>query len=154
MTLRTWPVKLLSMTLIVVPVMAQENPIVPSGLELASTTIPAPDAASKASLRGLDQAPVPNHTLYRWSVAAALAANGADVASSWKNREANPFVAGPTTQFGVTSVAIKSGFVGASLLIQYFTLRHHPEKAKGLAWMNFVTAGALGGVAAHNMSVR
>jgi len=83
-----------------------------------------------------------------------LAANGADVATSWRNREANPFVAGPTTQFGMTSVAIKSGLVGASLLMQHFALRHRPELAKRLAWMNFVSAGALGGVAAHNESLR
>jgi hypothetical protein len=142
------------MTLIVVPVMAQESPTVPSALELANTAIPTPDSASKAWSRGLDQAAPPNRTLYRWSLATVLAANGADVASSWRNRDANPFVAGPTTQFGVTSVAIKSGFVGASLLIQHFVLRHRPEMAKRLAWMNFVSAGALGGVAAHNMSVR
>ena len=154
MTLGTWPVKLLSLMLIAFPVMAQENLPIPSALQLASIAAPVPDSASKPWMRDLDQASSSNRTLYRWSVATVLAANAADVASSWKNREANPFVAGPTAQFGVTSFAIKSGFVGASLVMQHFVLRHRPDLQKRLAWMNFVTAGALGGVAAHNASLR
>jgi len=154
MTLGTWPIRLLSLMLIAFPVMAQENPTLPSALQLANAAIPATDSASKPWLRDLDQTSSSNRTLYRWSVATVLTANAADVASSWKNREANPFVAGPTTQFGVTSVAIKSGFVGASLLMQHFVLRHKPEMAKQLAWMNFVTSGVLGGVAVHNASLR
>ena len=93
-------------------------------------------------------------TLYRWSVVAVLAANAGDAASSWTKREANPFVAGPNAQYGATSVAIKSGFVGASFVIQHFVLRHHPDMAKRFAWMNFITAGGLGGVIAHNATVR
>jgi len=33
-------------------------------------------------------------------------------------------------------------------------LRHRPDLYKKLAWLNFGTSGLLGGVAAHNMSVR
>src|ERR1700680_570445 len=154
MTLGTWPMKLLSLMLIAFPVMAQENLPIPSALQLASIAAPVPDSASKPWMRDLDQPSSSNRTLYRWSVATVWAANAADVASSWKNREANPFVAGPTAQFGVTSFAIKSGFVGASLVMQHFVLRHRPDLQKRLAWMNFVTAGALGGVAAHNLSLR
>jgi hypothetical protein len=151
--------KLLSLMLIAFPIMAQESLPVPSALPLVKTAAPVADSASnpwtsKPWMRDLDQASSSNRTLYRWSVAAVLVANAADVTSSWKNREANPFVAGPTAQFGVTSVAIKSGFVGASLVIQHFVLRHRPDLQKRLAWMNFVTSGALGGVAAHNLSLR
>jgi hypothetical protein len=96
---------------------------------------------------------IAGQTMYRWSVAAVVAANAADVASSWRGREANPLVAGPNAQFGLTSVAIKSGFVGASLLIQHTVLRHRPDLTKRLAWMNFGTAGVLGGVATRNTGV-
>jgi hypothetical protein len=92
--------------------------------------------------------------MYRWSIAAVLAANVADAATSWRSQEANPVVAGTGTQFGVTSVAIKSGFVGASLLIQHLALRHRPDLYKRLAWMNLITSGAFAGIASHNMSVR
>src|SRR5689334_13204323 len=78
-----------------------------------------------------------SRTLYRWSVAAVIGANAADVASSWKGREANPVLAGPGTQFGVTSVAVKSGFVAASLLVQHTVLRHRPDLYKKLSWINF-----------------
>ena len=63
-------------------------------------------------------------------------------------------VAGGGSQFGVTSVAIKSGFVATSLVIQHIALRHRPDLYKKLAWLNFGTAGVLGGVAGHNMRVR
>ena len=93
-------------------------------------------------------------TLYRWSVASVLAVNAADAASSWRQQEANPFVAGSGTQFGGTSIAIKSGFVATSLILQHVALRHRPDLYKRLAWINFATTGAFGGVVAHNMSIR
>ena len=92
--------------------------------------------------------------LYRWSVAAVVAANAADIASSWRGQEANPVVAGGGSQFGMRSVAIKSGFVATSLLVQNVVLRHRPDLHKRMAWLNFATAGVLGGVARHNYSVR
>lgn len=91
---------------------------------------------------------------YRWSVAAVAAANAADAVSSWKAQEANPLVAGTGTRFGIESLAIKSGFVATSLLIQHIALRHRPDWYKRMAWMNVVTAGALGQVARHNSSLR
>jgi len=93
-------------------------------------------------------------TMYRWSIAAVLAGSVADVASGWRAQEANPVVAGTGNQFGVQSVAIKSGLVGTSLLIQHIVLRHRPDLYKRMAWMNLITSGALGGVAGYNVSVR
>jgi hypothetical protein len=97
---------------------------------------------------------IPGRNLYNWSVAAVVAANAADIASSWHGQEANPFVAGGGSQFGMKSVAIKSGFVATSLLIQHVALRHRPDLHKRMAWLNFATAGVLSGVAKHNYSVR
>jgi hypothetical protein len=93
-------------------------------------------------------------TLYRWSIAAVLAGSVADAATAWRAQEANPVVAGTGNQFGVQSVAIKSGLVGTSLLIQHIILRHRPDLYKRMAWMNLITSGALGGVAGYNVSVR
>jgi hypothetical protein len=93
-------------------------------------------------------------TAYRWSIAAVLAANAADAATSWRTQEANPVVAGTGGQFGIMSVAIKSGLVGTSLLIQHIALHHRPDLYKRMAWMNLITSGVLGAVANHNMSVR
>ena len=152
MTFGISPVKLLILVSIVVPLMAQEASLVnPAGLA-ATLTSPSTNIAVTPLTQDRDRASA--RTLYRWSVATVLAANAADVASSWSSREANPLVAGPTNQFGATSMAIKSGFVGASLLMQHFVLRHRPEAAKRLAWMNFISSGVLGGIAAHNMSLR
>lgn len=91
--------------------------------------------------------------LYRWSVAAVIAANTADAASSWRKPEANAIVAGRGQDFGGSSLAIKAGFVVASLVLQRVTLRHRPDLHKRLTWINFATAGMLGGVARWNASV-
>lgn len=93
-------------------------------------------------------------TMYRWSLVSLAAANGADAISSWRQQEANPLVAGGATQFGGSSLMIKSGFVVTSLVIQQIVLRHRPDLYKKLAWLNFGTAGVLGGVAYHNMGIR
>lgn len=63
-------------------------------------------------------------------------------------------VEGPGSQFGITSVAIKSGLVGLSLLIQHTTLRHRPDWYKRMAWMNVITSDEVGAVAGHNARVR
>jgi hypothetical protein len=83
-----------------------------------------------------------------------LAGSAADAATGWRAEEANPVVAGTGKQFGAQSVAIKSGLVGTALLIQYIALRHRPDLYRRVAWVNLITAGALGGVAGHNVSVR
>jgi len=91
--------------------------------------------------------------LYRWSVATVVAANAVDVASSWRHPEANPFLAQPGSRFGLSSVALKAGFAGASLVIERFALRSNPKLYKKLAWLNFAIAGGLGFTARHNFSV-
>ena len=146
--------KFIAVLFFALPVMAQQYLTVPSPLQLADATIAVGPPPSQAWMRDLDQNRSPGRAVYGWSVAALLAANTVDMASSWKKHEANPFVAGSAPRFGVASVAIKSGFVGAGLLMQHFTLRHHPELYKRMAWMNFIASGALGGVAAHNSSLR
>lgn len=151
MTIKPWTVKVLSLFSIVGPVMAQEallhtpeSPVVALGSSTSTTSSHLADDYKRAHVG----------TLYRWSVVTLLAANASDAASSWQKREANPLVAGSATQFGMTAIAIKSGFVGASLLVQHFVLRNRPDLAKRMAWMNFVSSGALAGVSVHNSRLR
>lgn len=137
-----------------------------SGLAQSSSALPSPNATiaelSAMALPinrnnivpGTEQKSPAGRELYRWSIAAAIGANVADVASSWRQPEANSVLAGRSGQFGATSVALKSGFVGTSLLLQHVILRHRPDLYKRMAWMNFATTGVLGATAAHNVSIR
>jgi hypothetical protein len=144
---------LVSIVFLVSPVFAQINPLLSPASNLAAAA--ALPAASRYDLttREGGRTVTPGRALYRWSIATVVAANAADAASSWRRQESNPFVAGGGTQFGSTSIAIKSGFVATSLLIQHVTLRHRPDLYKKMAWMNFITSGILGGVAQSNMGV-
>jgi len=142
---------LMSLAFIVLPALAQVNSILPSKpVNIREMAAPSASETAKMNLG----AGMPGRTLYRWSIAAAIAGNAADVASSWHQQEANPLVAGGGAQFGVTSIAIKSGFVATSLVIQHIALRHRPDLYRKLAWLNFGTAGVLGGVAKYNMGLR
>ncbi len=137
--------------------LASITPSVRSSLLSPSVASPAAIGSTASAQTGLKDFNDHEHqgvTLYKWSIAALLGSNVADIATSWSGMEANPVVAGGRSQFGATSVAIKSGFVGASLLIQHVVLRHRPDLHRQMAWMNFATSGVLGGVAAHNASLR
>ena len=144
---------LTSMVLVVLPMLGQNSLLSSKPVNIGEMTAPPAIRAFETGTRDLKTIP-PGRTLYRWSLATVLAANVADVASSWSQQEANPLVSGGGAQFGTTSVAIKTGFVATSLLIQHIALRHRPDLYKKLAWMNFGTAGVLGGVAKYNMGVR
>ena len=148
--------RLLPLILFSFSLAAQVNPAltgIPFGV--AENTIDAVSTSSGSLLQGsFRENGNAGRNVYRWSVAAVVAANAADAATSWKAQEANPFVAGTGTQFGAASLAMKSGFVAASLWIQHIVLRHRPDWYKRMAWMNVVTAGVLGQVARHNMSLR
>ena len=146
---------LISLAFCVLPALAQVNAILPrKPVDIREMAAPSATSGSQAAAVNLEKAGPPGRTLYRWSIAAALAGNIADVASSWSKQEANPVVAGGGSQFGVTSIAIKSGFVATSLVIQHLALRHRPDLYKKLAWLNFGTAGVLGGVAHYNSGLR
>lgn len=146
---------LINLVFFVLPGLAQVNSILPSKpVNISEMAITPAISRSETATVNLEKAVPAGRTLYRWSIAAAIAANAADAASSWSQQEANPVVAGGGAQFGATSIAIKSGFVATSLVIQHIALRHRPDLYKKLAWLNFGTAGVLGGVAHYNMGVR
>ena len=145
---------LIGMVFLVFPALGQNSLLSSKPMTIADMTAPTAITGFEAGKRDLNRTVPPGRTLYRWSIATVLAANVADVASSWSQLEANPVVSGGGAQFGATSVAIKTGFVATSLLVQHIALRHRPDLYKKLAWMNFGTAGVLGGVAKYNMGVR
>ena len=145
---------LISMAFVVLPVLGQNSLLSSKPVNIGEMTAPPASTRFEAGTRDLNRTASPRRTLYRWSLATVLAANVADVASSWSQQEANPVVSGGGAQFGATSVAIKTGFVATSLLVQHIALRHRPDLYKKLAWMNFGTAGVLGGVAKYNMGQR
>lgn len=143
--------KFLSLLLFSLPLLAQPAP--PGQLATIADLQPQLNLETWKPVR-IAEAQSHGRTVYRWSVATLVTANVVDAASSWNGLEGNPLLARPGTRFGASSVAIKSGFVGASLLLQHFALRHHPGLYKRMAWINFAASGALGGVAAHNFSIR
>jgi hypothetical protein len=151
----------LSVALLGMPVMGQfrddgivtpDLPAIPSATMSSSLSAASP-FSSTTTLSALSE-PQAGRTLYRWSVAAVLAGNTADLLSSWHRPEANPVLANPGTRFNAESAALKSGFVGASLLIEYWALRHNRRLYKVLAWMNYAVAGGLGVVVEHNLTVQ
>jgi hypothetical protein len=145
----------LMVMLLCLPLLAQVSPLVPfSSMNVREMVAPAAPAASAVALRDRALAPVPGHAMYRWSIVSLVAANALDVVSSWHGREVNPVVGGSAGQFGIASVAIKSGLVTTALVIQHISLGHRPERYKQMAWTNFVVSGFLGAVAIHNEAVR
>ena len=81
------------------PVLAQLNPLQPSKpMNIGETTAPPAVSRFEDGTRESGRTAPPGRTVYRWSIATVLAANAADVASSWNRQEANPFVAGGGTQ--------------------------------------------------------
>ena len=135
--------KLLLIALLGRPLMAQnKSALLPAPTSVAGIAASiSPSQDNNSVLHPAQEELKPGRTMYGWSIAAVLGANAADAATSWRAQEANRALAGNGSQFGVASLAIKSGFVGTSMY-------------KRMAWMNFITAGVLGGVASHNMNVR
>lgn len=92
--------------------------------------------------------------IFKWSVAALLAANAADAASSWGQPEANRLLAGPRGRFDSRGLSIKLGVVGAIVVGEIVLVRHHPQAATRLGFVNFSTAGLTGSIAVHNLGVK
>lgn len=89
--------------------------------------------------------------LFKWSLAALLAGNAADTASSWQRIELNPAL-GP--RFDARAASLKFGLVGAAVTMQAIAVHRHPEMAKKLAIVDFSMAGAFTGLAIRNAEVK
>lgn len=154
---------LLVCSLFVCPLLAQ--PPLPTGDSVTpgASLLAAHRLLPPQDLRGVRPVPYPlpheireaprGRGLFAASVAALAAANAADLATSWGRNEANPFLASSNARFGPQSAALKAGFTGVSLVIQWFALRHNPRLHRGLAYTNFAVAGGISAVAIRNTSV-
>jgi len=88
---------------------------------------------------------------YRASVAAVVAANTVDAATSWGAREANPML-GRT--FDGRSVAIKAGLTSGMLFAEREAVRRGYLTKRKCAWINWAISGGLGFVAYRNSRMR
>lgn len=97
----------------------------------------------------------PGARLWKISLATLAAANAADTASSWKKRELNSTLVQSSGAFGWHSAVLKMGILGAVMGVEYLAMRHHahPGLYRTLSIVNFCSAAAVGGVAAHNYMV-
>jgi hypothetical protein len=94
--------------------------------------------------------------LWRYSLGALALANALDMKSSWGRRELNPLTSSQQGTFGVQGALIKLGIQGGVIGLEYLALHRHPSKSlyKRLAIINFVDAGTVGGIVAHNYTTR
>lgn len=100
-----------------------------------------------------DKARAGNGRLYKWSLAASAAANTLDILSSYGKHELNPILAGADQRFNTASAVRKAGIVGGLDLLQLYMVRRNPRAMRAATIMNFVLAGVLSGIAAHNYSI-
>jgi len=126
----------------------------------AQENIPLPKAQD---LRPSENSPIAGKRLWQVSLVTLSVANVVDVHSSLGKREMNSALAGPSGTFGTRGILLKSGMQGGLLGIEYLIMRRHardlafnPARSKlyrTLAIINFASAAALTGVAAHNYTV-
>lgn len=93
------------------------------------------------------------HSIWKASVAAVVAGNAGDAASSWGKGETNPALrTGTPGIFSARSIAIKGGITAAVLMPQLILKHRHAEKA--MAIVNFTAAGVCAAAVAHNLTIR
>lgn len=84
-----------------------------------------------------------------FSVGWIAEASAADIASSWNRYELNPVLG--RGRFGQRQVEIKVGLVGAIILTQWLTSRHHKERYKTWTKTNTYAGAATFGIAGWNV---
>lgn len=90
--------------------------------------------------------------LWKWSVAALVAATAADAATSMNNSEANPLLRSSNRRFGARGLLLKSGLAAGTVTFEF----HFAKRTNGykrFAILNFIQAGAFSAIAAHNAHV-
>jgi hypothetical protein len=91
------------------------------------------------------------HKLYQASVAALVAGNAADAASSWGKFETNPTLGRGT--FGARQTGIKLGAMAVGLAYQHWQVARRPAKAESFALGNLSMAAVFAAVAVHNLHI-
>ena len=103
-----------------------------------------------------DAATVREVSLTPWkaSLATLAAAHSLDIASSLGKREGNPLLNQASSRFSWQGAVAVAGAVGAVVVVEWLVVRRHPEVARKFAIVNFINAGAVAGIAAHNFTVK
>lgn len=119
--------------------------------------IPAPDR-TKPVFRLLTTTMEPENDraerrLFAVSLSAALAGHALDVFSSYNKPELNPVLQSGKGRFEVQSTLTKSAVVGGLEILQLWEIHRNPRLRKVAIWTNFIVAGVMSGVAAHNFTV-
>lgn len=89
----------------------------------------------------------------KWSLAALLAGNAADTATSWGQHETNPILRGRDGKFDAGSTGIKFGITGALIGAELLLSRHHPTAEKAFVVANFAVGGVMAGTAVQNYQI-
>jgi hypothetical protein len=89
--------------------------------------------------------------LYKVSVMTLLAAQSADIASSWGKYERNPILG--QGQFGKRQVALKGGMAAGGLALELLIIKRWPKSRRVFRWVNFAGAGVVGATAVHNWTI-
>ncbi len=78
-----------------------------------------------------------------------------DAGSSWGKRELNPGLSGSNGRFGGQGAVLKLGMVGGAMALEWLVLRRQPSAKlrRGLAWVNFGSAGVTGAMAIRNLGI-
>src|SRR5690242_1451111 len=149
--------------------MAMKSKCAWSAWIVAAVLLAAVQAQEKVPLQKIQDPQIPERPqpsgkrLWQASVVTLSVANVLDVHSSLGKRELNSTLAGPSGTLGARGIALKSGFQGGLLGIEYLLIRSHsknflqdrprPKLYRTLAIINFASSAVLAGVAAHNYTV-
>lgn len=119
-----------------------------------------PDAALHSNVFGTVRevtktVPMSDRVLWIVSSLALSAAEAADLGTSVGRNEANPLLQNSAGRIAVgRAVGIKVSLSGAMILVQAALARRNPSVYRSSAIINFLGAGVIGGVAAHNATTR
>ena len=87
--------------------------------------------------------------LWKWSVVALIAGTSLDAVSSMNRPELNPFLRSSNGQFGYRALLLKAALASGTIAFEiHFTRGAHGYKR--FAILNFIQAGAFGGIALRN----
>lgn len=87
--------------------------------------------------------------LWKWSVVALIAGTSVDAASSMNRPEANPLLRSANGQFGYRALLLKAALASGTIAFEIHSTRG-AHGYKRFAILNFVQAGAFGGIALRN----
>jgi hypothetical protein len=120
--------------------------------DLVESVPPAAHSIVEIPMR---RAPAVDVRLWRSSVIALAAANALDIHSSWGKHELNRALASADGTFGARGTAVKLGFQGGLMGLEYLLVRRRssPRLLKALTVVNFAAGSVIASTALHNYTI-